>query len=268
MQNEENTVERGSVETEVKAWTSLKTRVAELVKETKASGKEFEGEILEEILGLNMQVIEIESRLRLLLRGQGIVSGISDPNVRQMIESLIERNRAETLEKLESDDEESRDPNYLHGGAAWDFVYGLGTPAEQYLNYNRTTSIVSLAAVPPRIHELLEEARICFATGQGNAVMALGRMILEFAITDIGVRIGRFPQPDSLQDFYKAYPPYERADKLLGTGGPRRDRFRKLYDAGSKTIHSSRESEGSVPLQFLEEVIAFVNNEYAINLRG
>mgnify|MGYP000935196383 CR=1 FL=1 len=267
MQNEENTIESASVESEIKRWTALRKRLDELKEETSISGTDPDGGKARELEIVRTQLFDLTLRLQGLLRGKGVIDGISDQNTRRMVEMLVEMNAKEALDTLQDDDDEARDPNELHGGAAWNFVYNLGTPAEQYLNYIRTSPVVAATAIPARIHELLEEARICFAVGQGNAVMALGRMILEFAITDIGIRIGRFPEPDSLEDFYKAYPPYERADTILGTGGPRRAKFRRLYDTGSKTIHSSPESSGSVPLQFLEEVIAFVNEQYAINLR-
>lgn len=267
MQTEEAPANR-SLDSEIQLWTELTKRLEEFVKETKDSGKAFEGAVGDELTSLVGQVVDLESRLRSMLRGRGIVDGIPDERTRCMVQKLIEKNAAEAVATLVDDDDQARDPYELHDGAAWNFVYNLGAPADQYLNYVRTASIVSHAELPKRIHELLEEAKICFAIGQSNAVMALGRMILEYTITDIGVRIGRLPEPDSIKDFYKNYPPYERADTILGTAGPRRDRFRKLYDAGSKAIHSSRDSGENVPLVFLTEVIAFVNNEYAINLRG
>lgn len=269
MQNEENRAESASLETEIQRWTLLRNRLDELKEEACDSGADSDADANKsnELDIVRTQFLELTLRLPSLLRGRVVIDGISDKNTRKMIEYVIEMNAKEALDTLQDDDYEARDPNELHGGAAWDFVYRLGDPAEQYLNFIRTSPVVAAVDIPERIRELLEEARICFAVGQGNAVMALGRMILEFAITDIGIRIGRFPEPDSLEDFYKAYPPYERADTILGTGGPRRAKFRRLYDTGSKTIHSSPESSGSVPLQFLEEVIAFVNEQYAINLR-
>jgi|GEM_PF-3365924 len=263
MQNEEPPNNVASLESEIERLTGLKNRLIELENEAKNS----EGNESEELVSSRAQFYELVHRLPSLLRGRGVVDKISDDSTRRLVEAFMEQNVKEALRTLQDEDHEARDPNELHDGAAWNFIYKLGDPADQYLNYIRTSSVVAAAEIPERIRELLEEARICFAVGQGNAVMALGRMILEFAITDIGVRIGRFPEPDSLQDFYKAYPPYERADTILGSGGPRRDKFRRLYDAGSKTIHSSRDSSKNLPLHFLEEVIAFVNAEYAINLR-
>lgn len=263
MQNEETKNNVASLESEIERLTGLKNRFTELEKEAKDS----EGNESEELVSSRAQFYELVHRLPSLLRGKAVVDKISDESIRRLVAAFMELNAKEALDTLQNEDYEARDPNELHDGAAWDFIYKLGAPADQYLNYLRTSSVVAAAEIPERIRELLEEARICFAVGQGNAVIALGRMILEFTITDIGVRIGRFPEPDSLQDFYRAYPPYERADTILGSRGPRRETYRRLYDAGSETIHSSRESSGNPPLQFLEDVIAFVNNEYAINLR-
>ncbi|MBP6603768.1 MAG: hypothetical protein KA250_18280 [Verrucomicrobiales bacterium] len=264
MQTEESRT-NPSLESDIQQWTALKSRIDEFVKETKESGKDFEGEVFDELAVLIFQFNEVDSRVRSRIRAGGVIDGLPDESTRRTVQALVEKNVREAVDALE---EEDRDFDPSDNYEAGDFAASLGSPEEQYFSYHRTASIVSLAEVPRRIHELLKEARICYAIGQSNAVMALGRMILEYTITDIGVRIGRFPEPDSLSDFYRAYPPHERADKILGTGGPRRDRFRRLYDIGSKTIHSSRDSGGNVPLEFLEEVIAFVNNEYAINLRA
>lgn len=133
--------------------------------------------------------------------------------------------------------------------------------------YLQAKPLVAVGELPARLQELIAEARRCYAFGQPNAVMTLCRMILEFAITDIGVRIGRFPAPESLDDFYGAYPPKERADKLLGKRSPRRKRFKKLYDAGSKAIHSSTDEAPYSALGYLQAVLEFVSDEYAVHCR-
>jgi hypothetical protein len=121
---------------------------------------------------------------------------------------------------------------------------------------------------PPRIVEILDEAKTCYITNQRNAAIALGRMMLEHAIIDIGVRLGQFPEPESVEDFYKIYPPYARADLVLGLDSTSRRRFRDLYRSGSQVIHSSHEQGVTDVAAFLEEVTRLIGDVYTANHRA
>ncbi|MCG8599008.1 MAG: hypothetical protein MI807_02600, partial [Verrucomicrobiales bacterium] len=194
------------------------------------------------------------------LEDQDTVPQVADQQVRLLLMRLADKNLDEFSEEDFCGSKESED---LQEKLLWQW-WGPGDYVQGYL---QARPLIATCDLPYRLQEMVGEARRCYAFGQTIAVMALGRMILEFAITDIGVRTGRFPAPDSLDDYYKAYPPFTRADKLLGETGPRRAQFRELYDAGSKSIHSSSEEFSEHPIGYLRKVLDFVSDQYAISIR-
>lgn len=194
------------------------------------------------------------------LQEQDSVPEVDEREIRDLFEALASKNL-----------DEANEPDFV-----WDkrmeeleetLLWQWWGPREYVQAYLKAKPLVAIGELPVRLQELIAEARRCYAFGQPNAVMAVCRMILEFAITDIGVRIGRFPAPESLDDFYSAYPPKERADKLLGRKGPRREKFKALYDAGSKAIHSSTDVSPYSALDYLQAILEFVSDEYAIHCR-
>ncbi|MCB1065981.1 MAG: hypothetical protein KDN20_24065 [Verrucomicrobiae bacterium] len=202
----------------------------------------------------------LEFALRRFIQQRETVSEIRDQGARQLLMRLADKNLDDASDPDFCTSEENE---RLQQTLLWEW-WG---PSDYVRAYLQARPLIAVCELPSRLQELVGEARRCYAFGQMNAVMALGRMILEFAITDIGVRTGRFPAPESLDDYYRAYPPFTRADKLLGNTGPRRTQFRKLYDTGSKSIHSSSQEPGESPIRFLREVLDFVSNEYAIGIR-
>jgi len=195
-----------------------------------------------------------------------VIDGLTDPRSRAVIAELKTKIRLRIEEEMEADlltmtSEEE--------GAAWDAVYDLiDSPKELLLNRRRAAVVVSLASIPQRIQEILDEAKTCYITNQRNGAIALGRMMLEHAIIDIGVRLGQFPEPESVEDFYKIYPPYARADLVLGLDSPARRKFRDLYRAGSQVIHSSHEQGVTDVAAFLEEVTRLIGDVCTANHRA
>ncbi len=266
MQNEDSP-ENTSFESAVLKWSELNRQVKDLVREKTRGSKDWlsSTEAIYEILELTIPLLELEKNLIEKIEGSDVIDCLSNPQIRSAVLDLVEKSRGVAEEELDKGELEMDDDL---ANEAWDFVYSFGTPKELVLRYRSLSSIVAVTEIPERVSTLVREAKTCYVMGQYIAVMSLGRMMLEYAITDIGVRRGLFPAPDSLEDFYKAYPPFERADRLLNKDGPRRAEFRSLYNAGSKAIHSSHEEPGYSPLKYLEEVLSFVGNEYAINLRA
>lgn len=254
-----------------RAWAELKAEVEEkirMAKTRRANDEEFalsEEEMMEfaELLG---RLSGYELRLERAEYG-GVLEGI-DPRVRSDIVKFARQYKKRVSDLLEDGEFEIDDDDEFKNDA-WNFVYfDLGGPQDMLLRYRQISTIVTSTTIPTRTKELLEEAKTSYAVGQTHAVFALGRMILEAAVTDIGVRSRRFPEPESLEDFYGEYPPGKRANELLGTKGYRRKEFRQLYDAGSKAIHPSSQSIGIEPLEYLDRVVIFMSNEYAILHKG
>ena len=227
------------LEEQVRRWLDLEEKIENLGKKAKASGKALEKDDSDRLVEHVVEFVTLERRLISTVADGGVIDHLSDPRVRGAVLRLMEKGRDEIDEELSEDplemDDEMQDQ-------AWDLVYALiGSPKELLLNRRRISSIVALAEIPERIRELFEEAKICYVTFQQNAVMALGRMMLEYAVTDIGVRLRLFPEPETVDDFYREYPPYERADRVLGKGSGRRQQFRDLYQSGSQAIHHTRQ---------------------------
>ncbi len=212
------------------------------------------------------EFVPLEAELLNSIKNADVIDGLVDPRSRPIIADLKRMVRESLDERAE---EEPYDMTWEEEGEAWDAVYNLiGTPKEFLLNRQRTASIVALATIPGRIVEILDEAKTCYITNQRNAAIALGRMMLEHAIIDIGVRLGQFPEPESVEDFYRTYPPYARADLVLGLDSPNRRRFRDLYRAGSQVIHSSHEHGELDVATFLEEVTRLIGDVYTANHRA
>lgn len=258
-------MEETEFEQKVREWMQHDAAVQDLGKKARNQGVPLDELDSEKLLDHVVKSVGLRLHLIEMVSHRDVIDDISDPMVRSGVVRLIRESRKSIDRELEDDPLEM---DWDTECEAWDDVYALvGSPKEFFLNQRRVSAIVALAEIPARIRELFEEAKTCYVTGQYNAVMALGRMMLEYAVTDIGIRLGRFPEPDSVDDFYRDYPPYERADRVLGTGSPQRKRFRDLYRRGSQAIHSSKDRDQSTGANFLEEVIAFVGEIYTVNFR-
>ena len=195
-----------------------------------------------------------------------VIDSLNDPRARSVISELMEKSRKNIDTLLR--DEDLWEMDQEDENEAWNAVYDLiGSPKEFLYNRRRVRKIVTLASIPKRIRELFSEAKICFITNQTNAAYALGRMMIEYAIMDIGVRLRLFPEPSSVDDFYDKYPPFERANLVLGKGSPYRTRFRDLYNQGSRVIHSSHDRINEDLSTFLEETIKLIGDVYTANHR-
>lgn len=209
------------------------------------------------------QYLRAQWHLRRYLQENPSFTEVSDPAVRAALKALAAENADEAREWDSIPDERIDE---LAAKLLWDW-WG---PSDYVFRYLQTKPLISVSRLPARLLELVNEARQCYGFGQPNAVMALGRMILEFAITDIGVQKRLFPAPESLKDYYKKYPPFDRADRLLKKGSDGRKDFRKLFNTGSKIIHSSKDRSDALTdaLTYLCNVLEFVSNQYAIYIRS
>lgn len=195
-----------------------------------------------------------------------VIDCLNDPRARIVVSKLMEKSRKNIDTLLR--DEGFWEMDQEDENEAWNAIYDLiGSPLEFLCNRRRVNKIVTLASIPMRIRELLTEAKTCFITNQTNAVYALGRMMIEYTIIDIGVRLKLFPKPNSVDDFYDKYPPFERANLVLGKGSPCRKRFRDLYTQGSRVIHSSHDRINEDLSTFLEETIKLIGDVYTANHR-
>ena len=208
------------------------------------------------------QIVNMEKEgLKEAIRHEVVISEVGDPKRKARIEALLAENAVDVQKQLEefyrtgdTDDTE---------WAAWDFHLAQ-SPKESYLRYQLSKPIVSITSLPGELLKLVEEARRCYAMEQERSVIALGRMILECAMNNIGERTGLFSPTEDENNPYWDYPPSKRANSLFGQGSPRWRRFKRLYRQGSEAIHVNHVAERPAPLTFLNEVLQFVSDEYAI----
>ncbi len=199
--------------------------------------------------------------------GAVVIENLADPIRKAKVEKLFSENAAaaaEELQKLSSSDEGPWD---VLSSEADHYSRPWVSPKETYLRYQLSKPIVSITSLPPALHEMVEEARRCYAMEQTLSVIALGRMILECAMNDIGQRTALFSSEGEADNPFWDYPPSKRADDLFGASGPRRDRFKRLYRQGSEVIHSNHSSTRPDCLTFLNEVLQFVGDRYTVHSR-
>ncbi len=249
-------------EDQVKEWMQLVEDIEALGRQIRQSDSPPCEEIFAEVSSKMVDRIVLEARLVEAVSSRAVIDDLTDPRVRGGVMRLVQKGR----EQIDQELSEPWEMDWETECEGIDDIYALvGSPKEWMLRQKRVSNIVALAKIPERIHELLEEAKICYTTGQQNAVMAVGRMMLEYSVTDVGVRLNLFPEPGSVDDYFRKYPPYNRADLLLGEGSSRRQQFRDLYRQGSQTIHSSKDNERGGGEKFLEEVIQFIGEVYTVN---
>jgi hypothetical protein len=218
---------------------------------------EFDSHPNPEILAAITRYQRLRFGLRDYLHDKTILTKVSNPQACRAFELLA----AETA--AEAQDENAFDENQLNK-LAEKLFYSRTSPWDFAHTYLQTRPLVTSTELPDRIHRLIEEARTCYALKLHHAVMALGRMILETALIDIGVRSGHFSTMKGLQEHYANYPPSERADRLFGKSSPAREEFGTLYDEGSRSIHPSHSPESPDAIGYLTRVTRFVSSQYAI----
>lgn len=143
-----------------------------------------------------------------------------------------------------------------------ELLYSWFNPREYVVSLFRTGAIVIRCTIPFELKNLVEEARQCFAFQQCNAVFCLCRTILETAVTDIGVRIGKIPQSaPTRHDFYRQYPPWERIDSVAS--GDLRRELHEFYESASELIHGRKTAGPADALQALKSTLSMVERLYS-----
>lgn len=244
---------------------ALEAELAEAGEQLKESGSSPTAEQIEAFVKASVSVNMAKEALKETLRHEVVISEIGDLKLKARIEALLAENAKDAASELEDIWSPDGDAWDEIEDKAYDYVRSWVSPKETYLRYQLSKPVVSVTSLPNELLELVEEARRCFAMEQELSVIALGRMILECAMNDIGERAGLFSPRADEQNPYWDYPPSKRADGLFGKGSPRWRRFKRLYRQGSEVIHANRSADRPAPLTFLNEVLQFVSDEYAVH---
>lgn len=95
--------------------------------------------------------------------------------------------------------------------------------------------LITKAKVPTKLNKFITEAKSNICDENYNAVFSLCRTILEIALKDIGINLGKVEDIINSRQFYKKYPPYELIDSV--SQGKLCGRIHVLYDSISPLVH-------------------------------
>jgi len=123
--------------------------------------------------------------------------------------------------------------------------------------------LISPIAIPFSVQNFVDEARQCYAFYRHNAVYSLCRTIIEAAMRDIGVKIGKIDQSVSDHDFYKEYPPR----KLMNATsyGALKVKLHSIYSELSSLIHGYNTIDSKTARKTLKATLQLVQELYEKN---
>ncbi|MGO8929713.1 MAG: hypothetical protein ACLQU3_22835 [Limisphaerales bacterium] len=137
-------------------------------------------------------------------------------------------------------------------------LYSWLAPRDYALALSRVNALISPISVPETLRQVVEEARQCYAFQQPNAVYSLSRTILETAVNDICVRIGRMPNHDLRKWSFCC-----RLGFLLS--GPRHTQALDHYHLLCRLVHGGTTVTSGDALTALAETLGYVSHLYAVH---
>lgn len=210
------------------------------------------------------ELVELFKELTEKIKSQDIVEEIRDESLRSIAQRIYDK-KIGISESVVSDEDVSFGWAHDDSMDLINEIINDRTPLDLLRTERGLPRLSNTPLIPDRARGLFNEARECVLLDKGNAAIALGRMLLEFTITDIGIRIGQLPDRKTLEQSYADYPPHKQANRILGTGTPRRTRFWEMYNEGSSVIHSSCDASIAGAGLYLARVCKFVEDEYSIH---
>jgi hypothetical protein len=137
------------------------------------------------------------------------------------------------------------------------------SPQDYVLALSQVDALISPVPVPETLRQFVDEARQCYALQQPNAVYCLSRTILETAVNDICVRIGRMQKHVLQEDDFREWP-FSRRLGLLSSGGC----FTRAYDHYHllcRLVHGGTTVTSGDALTALAETLGYVSQLYAVH---
>jgi hypothetical protein len=143
---------------------------------------------------------------------------------------------------------------------AWESFHGWHGTAGYMDGQIAVRPLVTPVSAPGALAEIIQEIRMCYAFGQMIAIHGLCRALLETALTDVCIRIGKLSQAEADSDFFfRDFPPWKRIKWVL-RGAACNDAF-SLYAATSRVIHGAAKPEDTRSV--IRETIDLVERLYA-----
>jgi len=143
-------------------------------------------------------------------------------------------------------------------------LYSWFTPQDYALGLSRVAALIAPVAIPQTLRSFVEEARQCYAFQHANAVDSLSRTILETAINDVCVRIGRMPRRVMQEDDFGEWP-FRRRLAMVAGGETRLNRIHDHYKLLCRLVHGGTTVSSGEALTALAETLGFVHEVYAIH---
>lgn len=137
------------------------------------------------------------------------------------------------------------------------------TPEEFSKNLFQAKKLLISKEVPAALKSLVQEARLCLASGLYTAVASLSRTIFEAAVIDVVVSLRRLPNPEENPNFYKEYPHHLRLSHIFSKGDPSIIKMQNFYREACAYVHGSKLASFSDAKRLLESSFDYVEMVYA-----
>ena len=141
-------------------------------------------------------------------------------------------------------------------------LYSWISPAEYGARFAEVNILVTPFQIPFDLRCFLDEARQCYALGQFSAVQSLSRTILEAAVNDIAIRIGKLPKEAIEKNMSREFPIRKRFDSVTGNDSKQ---IYQHYEDLCIVVHGRSTSAPSGALGSLIKTIGFVQHLYEQN---
>jgi hypothetical protein len=116
--------------------------------------------------------------------------------------------------------------------------------------------VVTPFKIPSNLRHFLDEARQCYGLGQFAAVQSLSRTILEVAVNDIAVRIGRMP---------RKFTEGAMSKRIRWVSGNQSKQIYAHYRELCTVVHGQATCAVDGPLGSLTKTIGYVEYLYDLN---
>jgi len=219
---------------------SIEALARELIGHQEKSKRLLESGDIDAWLDALTPELRLVEQLRTRLLNHSVVV-TDDPAVKQVL-SGIDLTEIEDFDKVGSK-----------------LLYSWISTAEYGARFAEVNVLVAPFQIPFDLRCFLDEARQCYALGQFSAVQSLSRTILEAAVNDIAIRIGKIPKEAVEKDMSREYPTKKRIRLVAG------DHFNKIYQHYRDlctVVHGLSTSATSGALGSLTTTIGFVQHLY------
>jgi hypothetical protein len=140
-----------------------------------------------------------------------------------------------------------------------ELLFSWISPAEYASALAQVRILVTPFRIPLNLQSFIDEARQCYALEQYAAVQSLSRTVLEAAVNDIAVRIGKIPKKAIEDDMFQEYPPKKRIRMVAGSEF---DTIYNHYRDLCTVIHGVSTSASTGPLESLTKTLGLVDYLY------